>query len=72
MVKMSVSQQDIINSRRVETESSGVFLGELTATLKQSAINEDPLAGAFHQMARSGHVAIGTTKRQFQPTLPRC
>src|SRR5215469_4551485 len=69
MIKVSVSEQDIIDSCRVETEGSSVLLGELTAALKQSAINEDPFACAFHQMAGSSHVAIGAVKCQFQATL---
>src|SRR5215472_13517206 len=62
MIKVSMSEQDIVDSCRVETELSGVLLGELTTALKQSAINEDPFACAFHQMAGSSHVAIGAVK----------
>src|ERR1700745_1516468 len=70
MVQMGVRQQDIIDSRRIEANSAGVLRRELTAALKQPAINKDSLARAFHQMTRSGHVAIGTMKAEFQHTLP--
>jgi len=70
MVQMGVRQQDTIDGRGIEPKGASVLLRELTAALKQPAIDEDPLARAFDQMTRSGHVAIRTVKFQFQDTLP--
>src|SRR6516162_4124098 len=70
MVQMSVRQQDIVDRRGIEPKAVSVLLRELTAALKQPAIDKDSLACAFHQMARSSHVAIRTVKFQFQHIPP--
>ena len=46
MVQMGVRQQDIIDGRGIEPKGASVLLRELTAALKQPAIDEDSLARA--------------------------
>jgi hypothetical protein len=62
MIEVRVRQQHEVDGGRIEPEVAGIIIGDLAAALKQSAVDEDALAGAFDEVARAGHIAIGAMK----------
>ena len=69
MVEMGVGQQQHIDRRRVEAEWRSVFVVELTAALKEAAVDEDALAAGFDEMARASDVAVGAVERNLHVAL---
>jgi hypothetical protein len=49
MVQMRTGQQDVVDAGAIKAERRGVFLVQLAATLIQSAVDQDLLAGTFNQ-----------------------
>lgn len=70
MIEMGVRQQYVIDAGGVKAERFGVLLVQLAATLIHSAVDQDPLPGAFNQMAGAGDVPIRSMERYFQVPLP--
>jgi len=47
MIKMGMCQQHIVDAGSIEPKWMRIFLVQLTATLIQPAVDQDPLSGAL-------------------------
>jgi hypothetical protein len=62
MIKMGVGQQDVVDAGGIEPKRVRIVLVQLTATLVQPAVDQDPLSGALDHVTRTGDAAVGTVK----------
>jgi hypothetical protein len=62
MIEVGMRQQHKIDAGRIEAKVATIFLGNLTATLIEPAIDQHPPAGALDEVARTRHVAISPMK----------
>ena len=68
MVKVGMSQQQEIDGCRCKTHRLGIFLDLFAPALVKAAIDQDPLARAFDQVAGAGYVLIGPVEGNFHTT----
>jgi hypothetical protein len=59
-----MSQDDRVNSGRVDRERLPVALSQLLQPLKKPAVDEDPATVTLQQVLRSGHGPGGTEQGQ--------
>ena len=62
MVKMRMGQQQEVYGCRVEAKIFAVLLGQFTASLVETAIDEYTLTGTFDEMTGSCHIPVCTVK----------
>jgi len=65
MIEMGVGEQKIIDGRGIKAESGGIFIVQLPAALKQTAIDENPAAAGLDQVTGSGNIVVRAVKGEF-------
>lgn len=69
VIQVGMGQQEEIDTCGIKTEIIGIFLVELASALIQTAVDQDPAAGTFDQMAGAGYAAVCTVKGNLHVIL---
>ena len=62
MIKMSVGQQDVVDTGGIEAERFLVLLLQLATALIQAAIDQNTFPRAFNHVTRAGDAAVSAVK----------
>ena len=65
VIKMSVSEDGVVDRFRIDREGFPVAFFELLGTLEDAAIDKKAFAGGFDEIFGAGDTASGAEEREF-------
>jgi hypothetical protein len=67
---MGMGKQEKIDGGRIETKVVSVVLFQFPIPLEEAAVNQNPGAGTFKEMAGTGHISCGTMEGNIHRAPP--